>query len=547
MTVISQKIKNGGIDPSYYDRTAKAESGGRTNARNSNSSASGEFQFVKGTWRAVVDKYGLKYTDEDRFDKHKSREVMELFTRDNAEQLKQYSIQPNNTDLYTAHFMGVGGAKKLLQTQRENPNASVYSVATPAQIKANKTIFLNKDGSPKTVGQVYQILGDKINKTKNYKEKPSQVTPTVIDLQIPNQNTNLASVPDIEEEEPKEVVSAKEELQQKQNEENFITDLYANVQQEEAPQPVQLVQPQQTNVLERYAQIESFVDSEVLQQGGTYIDSLALYNQNEEMDRLIKANPIQYIAGLRGINNSNNGRLINASNTTDDDGNPINNNIKPIGRTTYINTRTNPVEGRENIVTSLFVDKYKNPTGKVNALQNRPISQPIQKLNSIGLQEFQQEYPSADYNIQQVTQQPRYYDVVDKVNQKFGGTESSYRWYPENGIPLQPLSQERYNDGTPYNQRNITPYFQEGGKIPVSERGVYDYPMKEVIVPTKDGKITMKNISYPIKGTDELGNTQIMYPNQDYQFQGKIIHEIPQLTNQEKSFLKEMQKYKRWI
>lgn len=255
MGVISQIIKNGGIDPSYYDRTARAESGGRSNAKNPNSSASGLYQFTKGTWRTVVDKYGLKYTDADRFDKNKSREVMEFFTRDNAEQLKSYGIKPNNTDLYTAHFMGVGGARKLLATQRENPNASVYDVATPAQIKANKSVFLHKDGTPKTVGQVYEILGDKINKTHNYatnykkteeyKNKYPEINSTTPLPQISNFDNPLEGI-NFTEETPKEdnsVIIARMELQQKQNEENLFNDLlkasqlqYVDPNQAEIPQ-----------------------------------------------------------------------------------------------------------------------------------------------------------------------------------------------------------------------------------------------------------------------------------------------------------------------
>lgn len=73
------------------------------------------------------------------------------------------------------------------------------------------------------------------------------------------------------------------------------------------------------------------------------------------------------------------------------------------------------------------------------------------------------------------------------------------------------------------------PIVQQGGVIPVSSRGVYDYPMQEVIVPTLDGKITMNRVDYPILGEDEFGNKKMMNPGKEYKFPGKIIHEKPQL------------------
>lgn len=73
------------------------------------------------------------------------------------------------------------------------------------------------------------------------------------------------------------------------------------------------------------------------------------------------------------------------------------------------------------------------------------------------------------------------------------------------------------------------PIAQQGGALPVSSQGVYDYPMQEVLVPTNNGRITMHKVNYPILGIDEHGNQQMMYPGQEYQFPGKTIHEIPQL------------------
>ena len=85
----------------------------------------------------------------------------------------------------------------------------------------------------------------------------------------------------------------------------------------------------------------------------------------------------------------------------------------------------------------------------------------------------------------------------------------------------QPLAQS----GGKYSENELT-FLSEIG-IPVSSNGLYDYPNQKVVVPTKDGRITMKNINYEVLGTDEYGNKKIMKPNGEYQYKGKTITEIP--------------------
>ena len=43
------------------------------------------------------------------------------------------------------------------------------------------------------------------------------------------------------------------------------------------------------------------------------------------------------------------------------------------------------------------------------------------------------------------------------------------------------------------------------------------------IIPS--GDITMKGVEFPVKGTDNLGNTKIMKPGKDYKFPGTIVTE----------------------
>ena len=50
-----------------------------------------------------------------------------------------------------------------------------------------------------------------------------------------------------------------------------------------------------------------------------------------------------------------------------------------------------------------------------------------------------------------------------------------------------------------------------------------DVGRKENIIAS--GDITMKNVDFKVKGTDNLGNTKIMKPGKDYKFPGTIVKE----------------------
>ena len=43
------------------------------------------------------------------------------------------------------------------------------------------------------------------------------------------------------------------------------------------------------------------------------------------------------------------------------------------------------------------------------------------------------------------------------------------------------------------------------------------------IIPS--GNITMKDVDFPVKGTDNLGNTKIMKPGKNYKFPGSTVKE----------------------
>ncbi len=68
----------------------------------------------------------------------------------------------NGTDLYMAHFLGIGGAKKFLSAMANNPGASAASLF-PQAAGANRSIFYASNGQPRSLSAIYQRFSDKLN------------------------------------------------------------------------------------------------------------------------------------------------------------------------------------------------------------------------------------------------------------------------------------------------------------------------------------------------------------------------------------------------
>lgn len=146
-----------GVPSSYLYRTAGKESSFDPNAKASTSSAEGLFQFTDKTWAGVLARHGGKYgfgADTPKTDARANALMAAEFTKENAAALRAAGIPVNEKTLYIAHFAGEGGAVKLLTARADVPAADVL----PSAAKANRSIFYEKDGSPRTVGQVVARL-----------------------------------------------------------------------------------------------------------------------------------------------------------------------------------------------------------------------------------------------------------------------------------------------------------------------------------------------------------------------------------------------------
>jgi hypothetical protein len=85
-----------------------------------------------------------------------------------------------------------------------------------------------------------------------------------------------------------------------------------------------------------------------------------------------------------------------------------------------------------------------------------------------------------------------------------------------------------------YNKKILSKAVSELGKakapsrsrdIIVDPKGQWAHPGKVTRIPGND--ITMQGVPYPVYGVDNTGFAQMMYPGQDYQFQGDYVDEYP--------------------
>ena len=108
---------------------------------------------------------GKNYTKEDRLDPKKAAEVMAYFTAKNREALEKGTGKiANDADMYMAHFLGSAGAVQFLNKMKDDQNAKASTVVSKDSMAANRNIFYDRQGMERTVGQVYELMADKMTK-----------------------------------------------------------------------------------------------------------------------------------------------------------------------------------------------------------------------------------------------------------------------------------------------------------------------------------------------------------------------------------------------
>jgi hypothetical protein len=139
----------------YFSKIRTAESSGNDSAKNPLSSATGRYQFTTGTWNQLAKQYPqLGLTPDGRNDPEQQERAIRAFTSQNAGVLGNAGIEATNPNLYAAHFLGAGGATKVLSQADNAPVATIVgqSVVKANPFLANMTVGDFKNWTAKKVG-----------------------------------------------------------------------------------------------------------------------------------------------------------------------------------------------------------------------------------------------------------------------------------------------------------------------------------------------------------------------------------------------------------
>lgn len=172
----------------YLLATAKIESNLNAGARASTSSARGLYQFIEQTWLGTVKEAGGslgygRYADaivklpsgryavsdpamrDDilklRDDPAASAAMAGILTQSNSFKMTgALGRRPTDGELYIAHFLGSGGASRLIRRAESDPGVSAAALF-PDAAAANRTIFYDRAGRSRSVSEVYDVLTGK--------------------------------------------------------------------------------------------------------------------------------------------------------------------------------------------------------------------------------------------------------------------------------------------------------------------------------------------------------------------------------------------------
>ena len=205
---IRQASQATGTSFNYLLATAQVESGLNPQAGAATSSARGLFQFIEQTWFGTIKQSGAELgygryadaitkTSDGHYqvsDPAMRAEILKLrndptanavmagaFTKANADYLAtKLGRQPSEGELYIAHFLGAGGAARLISLAANNPSAKGTDYF-PHAANANSSIFYDRaTGHARSLAQVRDVLTARYDVARNDAVRAAQAASATV-------------------------------------------------------------------------------------------------------------------------------------------------------------------------------------------------------------------------------------------------------------------------------------------------------------------------------------------------------------------------------
>ena len=173
LTGLQNASQKSGVSFQYLVAKAAQESSLQSDAQADTSSATGLFQFTRGTWLDMMKKYGALYGYNDAAQKIHLNDDGKPIVKDAAAEQRILALRNNPEasalmaaeyardnatamhaalgrgvdapDLYLAHFLGATGASELLNAAATSPSTSAAQLL-PSAAKANTAVFYTPEG-----------------------------------------------------------------------------------------------------------------------------------------------------------------------------------------------------------------------------------------------------------------------------------------------------------------------------------------------------------------------------------------------------------------